>query len=342
MTNRTPEEMWEYTQKKYQLSKKELQRLRLWLARNPDAFHEWEKMVGLTPSQIAHLIAEEFCTQFTEPVRISFGGHLSFDHAFTLESFMAFLGPHKSWRELEDGLRRIARVLPLGKEYEFCERKTFTVYETLRRKDMYGLRGESKTPEVLAKKRETEKRFFTVEVNGKKIKKEMPPFDIEQCRHCWRYVFIDTKKITKKPPLCPQHDHISSNAAYRARQRLLPKYWRIRGELQKYISPEYRKHQQPNENVVFLRRLATAEDSPFHALSSYMRSLNLPLNSDEDILRAFNFIGGIKLPKEYDNQLNDMINFLLGLNSESPVPLTILDCINAEAWLRAGKNCLYP
>ena len=115
MTNRTPEEMWEYTQKKYQLSKKELQRLRLWLARNPDAFHEWEKMVGLTPSQIAHLIAEEFCTQFTEPVRISFGGHLSFDHAFTLESFMAFLGPHKSWRELEDGLRRIARVLPLGK-----------------------------------------------------------------------------------------------------------------------------------------------------------------------------------------------------------------------------------
>ena len=98
----------------------------------------------------------------------------------------------------------------------------------------------------------------------------------------------------------------------------------------------------PNENVVFLRRLATAEDSPFHALSSYMRSLNLPLNSDEDILRAFNFIGGIKLPKEYDNQLNDMINFLLGLNSESPVPLTILDCINAEAWLRAGKNCLYP
>ena len=26
MTNRTPEEMWEYTQKKYQLSKKELQR----------------------------------------------------------------------------------------------------------------------------------------------------------------------------------------------------------------------------------------------------------------------------------------------------------------------------
>ena len=49
MTNLTPEEIWEYTQKKYQLSKKELQHFRLWLANNPAAFHEWEKMFDKRP-----------------------------------------------------------------------------------------------------------------------------------------------------------------------------------------------------------------------------------------------------------------------------------------------------
>lgn len=342
MTNRTLEEMLEYTQKKYQLSKKELLRLRQWSADNPEAFHEWEKMVGLTPSQIARLIAEEFCAQFTEPVRLSFLGNLSFDHTFTIESFIACLGPHRSWKELEDGLRRVSRFLCIGKEYDFCERKVSVVYGTLRRKDVYGLRGESKKLESIDKNRAKKKLEITAKVNYEEVKFEMPAFNIVQCRHCWRYVFIDTKKVTRKRPLCAQHDNKSSEKAYRARQRLLPEYWRIRRELQKYISHEYKKQRQSNNDVVFLRKLATAEDSSFHALSSYMRSLNLPLNSDEDILRAFNFIGDSKLPAKYENQLADMINFFLRLNSGIPVPLTILDCINAEAWLRAGKNCHYP
>lgn len=341
MTSCTSEDMFEYAQKKYQLSKEELSKLSLLLSDYPDAFPDWEEMVGLTPPQIAHQVAKEFCVKFPEPIRILFSDGKERLHTFTPESFIAAIGPHKSWAQLEGALRNISRFFEYGERYNFFERKIFIIYATLRRKDFYGLRGESKDPEVLERKRAAKKREFEIEINGKKQKLEFPKFNTAQCRHCWRYVLVDPRQVTRKAPLCAQHDYPSSNKAYRARERLIPVYEKVRRELQKEITPQYKKQKTDGADVEFLRNLATLPDSPFSELSSHLRSLGLPLKTDEDLLRAFNFIGDRKLPPEYGKQFEAMIGFFLEFNSGVPVPFTIIDCINAEAWLRAGKKCIH-
>ncbi|MDL2259486.1 DUF3201 domain-containing protein [Deltaproteobacteria bacterium OttesenSCG-928-K17] len=344
MPNNTIEELLKDAQKKYHLSKKELYRLSDLLDYHPDVYPDWESMVGLTPSQIALQVAEEFCVKFPYPVFIS---RPRGEIMITPELFVKLLGPHKSWRELEDGLRKMARYFDYGEAFDFCERKVFVTYATLRRNDFYGLRGDNRGSGKSDRRYTAEKRTIEVELDGVKQKITFPEFQNVQCRHCWRYVSVDPKKVTRKAPLCALHsihpidhpsDSLSGTPEYRARQRLVPAYWQQRLKLAIQITPRYVKQKEAGRDVNFLRELATSSKSLFPALSSYMRSLALPLESDEDLIRAFNYMDGIKLSSEDEKRFSDMIDFFLSIKSGVPVPLTLLDCVSAEAWLRVGQR----
>lgn len=345
MENDTIDRLLKDTQKKYHLSKNELARLESLLEYHHDALPDWELMVGLTPSQIASQIAKEFCKKFPGPVLVHQQNdskmELKTELMLTPKSFITILGPRRSWRKLEDGLRKLSRIFSYGPEYDFCERKVFAIYATLRRNDVYGVRGDSQLPEKSAKRRAAKKRIARMEINGVEQKIEFPEFDGVQCRHCWRYVLVDPKRVTRKAPLCALHQYHSQDKEYKARQRLVAAYQLKEVELRKQIRAQYEKQRNTGQDVQFLLDLAISPDSPFPAFSSYMHSLDLPLESDKDLLRAFNYIESEKLSPEYEKRVDDWIEFLLNWHSGVPVPLTIFDCINAEAWLQVGRRCKY-
>lgn len=139
------------------------------------------------------------------------------------------------------------------------------------------------------------------------------------------------------------NDRPSSLVAYRARARLVPPaYQQMRRELQREIAPIYREQKEQIDKKEFIRSLALSPESPFKYFSSYMRSLGLPLESDADIFHPFNFIDATKLSKDYMTQLDAINDIYLPLHDVQAItPLTIIDCVNAEAWLRVTKKSKY-
>lgn len=222
------EEWVEYAQKKYHLTKTESTDLRLLLLNYPDSprewtleikstpqqglslsnypevFREWVEIIGLTPPQIAHKIAEEFCNKFPEPIPVPFSDGANRLHTFTVNSFLAAIGPHRSWKQLEDALRKASRTFATGKIYDFFERKSFVIYAALTRNDSYGLRGDRRDPEKTEQKRASKKRETKMAINGAQHTLKFPRHDFMQCRLCWRHVPVDPQRVSRKAPLCPQ------------------------------------------------------------------------------------------------------------------------------------------
>ncbi len=152
------------------------------------------------------------------------------------------------------------------------------------------------------------------------------------CSLCWRSVA--QKPLEKKTPLCHIHDLPSSSNEYRRRARMkvqvvndivkltksLPTLWEIK-----------RSGQNLNE---YLKGLCLNPESPLPYLVKYLQSLNLPLETEKDILQALEYpVYYHKIPLH----IKEAWDFYMEDRSKH-FKLNYIKLLTAEAWLQADAE----
>lgn len=110
----------------------------------------------------------------------------------------------------------------------------------------------------------------------------------ETCSLCWRSVL--KRPLEKKTPLCHLHDLPSAHPEYRKRARTKKQMEALRLHLLKSLPPLiHLKKELGTELNDYTKTLCLNREGPLKHLTSYLYSLNMPLNSGQDILQALEY-----------------------------------------------------
>lgn len=154
------------------------------------------------------------------------------------------------------------------------------------------------------------------------------------CYLCWRSVL--RKPLEKKTPLCHLHDIPSTSPEYRRRMRMKKRAEALKLALLKSLPAlPLVKQSEGAELHEYVKSLCLNESSPLAHLVHYLRSLNMPLYTGEEILRALEY------PIYYDN-LSPFIGEVWDYHLQDlgkHFKLNYIKLLAAEAWLRAESSC---
>ncbi|CAK7045746.1 MAG: hypothetical protein DELT_00814 [Desulfovibrio sp.] len=224
-----------------------------------------ERLLGKTTRQAARIIAEEFVTRF---------GTIS-GTADLLTKLLSTPGRAETWAELEERILAICKnnkdVWEIARQDENrlgLEEELF-FYRVIDVIDALPKRRDYKAPE-------------------KKMDCGDPKSIAEgfvTCELCWRSVpvLVHTKKIH----LCHLHDIPSTSPEYR-RQKHLQKY--VDGiflQLKQCVATPHTAEQKSGYHPAgYVWALCVDTNSPLRYLVSYLKSLDMPLDSVENVARA--------------------------------------------------------
>lgn len=152
------------------------------------------------------------------------------------------------------------------------------------------------------------------------------------CDLCWRSVpkLVRTKKIH----LCHMHDISSTSPEYR-RHKYLQKYVEsIVNQLTSCVMDPFTAERKGYHPAGYMWALCVDKNSPLPYLVNYLQSLNMPLDSVENVVRALEHPVHLK---KFDEPVRQAWEFYFedqGAYLERYYPRVLL----AEAWLRADAE----
>jgi hypothetical protein len=274
-----------------------------------------ERLLGVNTRQAARIIAEEFVARF---------GEIS----GTVEELTKRLSPPGragKWGELEKRMSQICWI-------DNCEWSTRHLKQLdVPEEEAFFLRVMNVIGAL------PKRRHYRPAENksGKKIEYGTPrdiADDFVVCGLCWRSVpkLVRTKKVH----LCHLHDIPSTSPEYR-RQKGLQKYIAdIVKELQSRVLEPSKAARKGYHPAGYVWALCVDKNSPLPYLVNYLQSLNMPLDSVENLMRALEH--PVYLDK-FDEPVKKAWEFYFedrGAYLEKHYERVLL----AEAWLRADAE----
>ena len=152
------------------------------------------------------------------------------------------------------------------------------------------------------------------------------------CSLCWRAV--PRRPLEKKTPLCHIHDLPCSSPEYRRRARMKPHVESLKLELTKALPTLWEIRRSEQDLNVYLKDLCLNTNSLLTHLHKYLHSLNLPLNTEKEILQALEFpVYYHKIPA----RIREAWDFYLEDRSKH-FRLNYIKLLTAEAWLQADEE----
>lgn len=274
-----------------------------------------ERLFGKNTRQVARIIAEEFVAKFGEV-------------SGTVDSLTKRLSPPGragTWAELEERMSKVCWVDNCAWSTRHLEQPEVPEEELffLRVMDVIG---------ALPKRRD----YKVPDKNPEKNIGCDSPKDIAEnfvtCELCWRSV---PKRIhTKKIHLCHVHD-VQSTSPERRRQKSLQKHIdSIVKQLKSHVMDPSTAESKGAHPAGYVWALCVDSNSPLPHLVSYLKSLDMPLDSVENLMRALEY--PVYLDK-LDEPLKRTWEFYFedrGAYLERHYPRVLL----AEAWLRADAE----
>lgn len=279
-----------------------------------------ERLLGKNTIQAAKILAEEFVKRFGEDDGTAEDVAkklLSAGRATTWENLdrnitlfcKRFYGTWDVFATGEDGTeQRIGEITRNDDaQVEFFDRVRYVLYSLPRQRDY-------KLPEQKAE--------YT---RPSDITRNFVP-----CYLCWRSVA--RKPREKKTPLCHSHDLPSTHQEYRRRKRLRRRMLKIQRELKRTVkTPAWVKQNTKIHPRDFFASMCISPNGYFPHLVQYLKSLDMPLNQLEDIMRA------LEHPVYFD-KLSDLMKEAWGFHFDdlgAYFELNYNRLIRAEAWLQA-------
>ena len=275
-----------------------------------------ERLFGKNTRQATRIIAEEFVARFGEV-------------SGTVDMLTKRLSPSGragTWVELEERMSKICwvdncpwSIRHLDKQPDVPEEELFF----LRVQDVISALPKRRDYIILEKK------------SGQEIAYDNPKNIAEHfvtCDLCWRSVpkLVHTKKIH----VCHLHDIPSTSPSYR-RQKSLQKYIDgIVGQLKSSVMDPFTAGHKGYHPAGYVWALCVDGNSPLPHLVNYLKSLSMPLDSVENVVRALEH--PVYLDK-FDAQVRQAWEFYFedrGAYLERHYPRVLL----AEAWLRADAE----
>jgi hypothetical protein len=275
-----------------------------------------ECLWGINTRQAARIIAEEFVARFGEV-------------SGTVQILTKRLSPPGragTWGELEERMSKICRIDNCTWSIRRLENQPDVPEE-----ERFFLR----IMNIIAALPKTRDYRPAEKKSGKKIAYGTPremADNFVTCDLCWRSVpqLVRTKKIH----LCHLHDIPSTSPKYR-RQKALQKYVAdIVKQLQIYVIDPLTAERDGYHPAGYVWALCVDKNSPLPYLVNYLQSLNMPLNSVENVVRALEH--PVYLDK-LDEPVRQAWEFYFddrGAYLERHYPRVLL----AEAWLRADAE----
>lgn len=275
-----------------------------------------ERLWGANTRQAARIIAEEFVSRFGEV-------------SGTVDLLTKRLSPPGragTWGELEERMSKICRIDNCPWSIRHLENQPDVPEEEcffLRVMNVIGALPKMRDYRPAEKK------------SGKRICYGTPRDVADHfvpCDLCWRSVPILVR--TKKIHLCHLHDIPSTSPEYR-RQKALHKYVvDIVKQLQIYVIDPLTAERDGHHPAGYVWALCVDKNSPLQYLVNYLQSLNMPLDSVENVVRALEH--PVYLDK-FDEPVRQAWEFYFedrGAYLERHYPQVLL----AEAWLRANAE----
>jgi hypothetical protein len=275
-----------------------------------------ERLFGKNTRQAARIIAEEFVTRFGEV-------------SGTVDSLTRRLSPSGragTWGELEERMSKICwvdscpwSIRHLNNQPDVPEEESFF----LRVKDVIGALPKRRDYKAAAKKSEKKIDYG----NPQKIAD-----NFVTCELCWRSVpkLVHIKKIH----LCHLHDIPSTSPEYRRQKSLRKHIDGIVSRLKSHVMNPWTAARKGYHPAGYVWALCVDKNSPLHHLVNYLKSLNMPLDSVENVVRALEY--PVYLDK-LDEPVRQAWEFYFedrGAYLERQYPRVLL----AEAWLRADAE----
>ena len=274
-----------------------------------------ERLFGKNPLQAARIIAEEFVARF---------GTVS----GTVDCLARRLSPSgraKTWAALDERISKICWVdncpwlIRHDKQPDVPEEELFFI----RVKDVIDALPKKRDYKAPEKKFEGELIYDT----PKHI-----AANFVTCELCWRSV---TKLVhRKKIHLCHMHDIPSTSPEYR-RQKSLQKHVNgILAQLKLRVVPPFIAERKGYHPAGYVWGLCVDEDGPLPYLVNYLKSLNMPLDSVENVVRALEHPVNLN---QFDEPVRLDWEFYFedrGAYLERHYPRVLL----AEAWLRVDAE----
>ncbi len=154
------------------------------------------------------------------------------------------------------------------------------------------------------------------------------------CFLCWRSVA--RKPREKRTPLCHSHDLPSTHSEYRRRARLRDRMLEIQRKLKVTVkNPAWVKQNTKIHPRDFFASMCIIPNCYFPYLVQYLKSLNMPLDQPEDIMKA------LEHPIYFD-KLSDLMKEAWQFHFDdlgAYFELNYSRLIQAEAWLQAEAEC---
>lgn len=275
-----------------------------------------ERLWGANTRQAARIIAEEFVTRFGEA-----SGTVDL-----LTRRLSTPGRAGTWAELEERISKICWIdnciwstRHLDEQPDVPEEELFF----LRVKDVIGALLKRRDYKVPEKK------------PGEEIVYDTPKNIADNfvtCELCWRSVpkLIRTKKIH----LCHLHDTQSTSPEHRRQKSLQKHIDGIVSQLKSRVMDPFTAERKGYHPAGYVWALCVDENSPLPHLVNYLKSLNMPLDSVENIVRALEHPVHLK---KFDEPVRQAWEFYFedqGAYLERHYPRVLL----AEAWLRADAE----
>jgi hypothetical protein len=275
-----------------------------------------ERLFGKNTRQAARIIAEEFVARFGEV-------------SGTVDLLTKRLSPPGragTWGELEERMSKICwvdncpwSIRHLNNQPDVPQEELFF----LRVKDVIGALPKRRDYKISEKK------------SGKKIDYGSPKNIADNfvtCELCWRSVpkLVHTKKIH----LCHLHDIPSTSPEYRRQKSLQKHIDGIVSQLKSHVMDPLAAERKGYHPAGYVWALCVDKDSPLQHLVNYLKSLNIPLDSVENVVRALEY--PVYLNK-FDEPVRLAWEFYFedrGAYLERHYPRVLL----AEAWLRADAE----
>ena len=275
-----------------------------------------ERLFGKTTRQAARIIAEEFVARFG----IIFGTTTDL-----LARRLSPSGKAGTWSELEERILVICRAEKSSWEIAHLDEDQIDPEEELffyRVIDVI---------DALPKRRD-------YKASKKKIDRNNPKEIADNfvtCELCWRSVpkLVHTKKIH----LCHLHDIPSTSPAYRRQKSLQKHIDGIVGQLKSSVMTPFTAGHKGHHPAGYVWALCVDGNGPLPHLVNYLKSLSMPLDSVENVVRALEH--PVYLDK-FDEPVRQAWEFYFedrGAYLERHYPRVLL----AEAWLRAEAEHKY-
>ena len=310
------------------LNRLQQERIR-YLLRNPGGqeFELFKRIIGLTPSQVRRLMAEEYFRR-CEPDR-------SYPK-FSWELVLKYLPSCRSWLKLNSSIRAFIKTremcfhmmgMDLGHDAKFAE-----VSKELKKKfnQEFGYWDKMLSLlRALPKLREFKNKYTN------KADRRFPKrgWDFVTCDLCWRTIPVNPDLNKKTGRLCFEHDLPATDPVYRRHKRLKA---RVDSE---YISilERHRQHYPPGMSdeaiAARIKIELTGQESALPNLVEHLKAVGHD-GRPESLLLAFHG----PFPKGLDSTYREAMEIFFQDALRFPFLFTMDELTLAEAWLTALKT----